>query len=66
VSSRDVFRRLDIAKAASRIQTSCVTEAHGLRGGIVGVGVERMFDVSVEAVGNSPLDEDGVGGVSIT
>lgn len=66
VSSRDVFTRLDIARVAARIHTSCVNEAHGYRGGIMGVGQRRMFDISVEAAANAPLFADGAGGVSIT
>ncbi len=60
LSSRDEFTRFDIARAAARIQTSCVNEAHGYRGGIMGVGGRRMFDISVEAAANSPLYEDRV------
>lgn len=66
VSSRDAFTRLEIARVAARIQTSCVNEAHDFRGGIMGVGLGRMFDISVEAATNSPLHGDRFGGVSIT
>jgi hypothetical protein len=68
ISSGDRFTRLDIARVAARIQTSCVNEAHGWKGGILGVGGRRMFDVSVEAAGNAPLGRvgDGLGGGGVS
>jgi len=45
-----------------------VNEAHGWKGGILGVGGRRMFDVSVEAAGNAPLGRvgDGLGGGGVS
>lgn len=64
VVSRDTFSRYDIYVTASRIIRSCVDEAHGFRGGILGIGGGRMFDISVEANRKTPFQPDQVSGVS--
>ncbi len=48
--AEDVFLRLDIVTAVSRIQQDCVNEEHGFRGGHVGIGSLEYFHVSVEAL----------------
>lgn len=65
VVSQDTFSHFDIFQTAQRIQRSCVDEAHGFRGGIVGIGRARMYDVSVEASRNTPFQPNQVSGVNV-
>lgn len=64
MASRDEFSRIDIYDTVSRVIRSCVDESHGFRGGILGIGSARMFDIIVEANQNKPFQPNKVEGVS--